>query len=351
MPVTLNDVGIVLGSLIAGYVAATIIFRLVMFYVKKLTAKTTTTLDDHVISALERPLAFAIMLLILNFSLEYTSLANISGKGIAFEIAIIILLTYTLLRLLDGVIYWYNDEVAAKSKGKISDLVATLQRIGRVVIVVVGATMVLRSLGIEITPLIAALGIGGLAVALAFQDTLANFFAGVYVTVDRPIKVGDYIEIEGGIRGYVVSIGWRSTRIRTLANNLVIIPNSKLAQTIVTNYYAPTLDMAVVIQCSVAYSSDLEKVEKVTIEAAREIQKRVKGAVPDFDPFIRYHTFGDNGINFSIILRVNEFVDQYLITHEFIKELHKRYTKQGIEIPFPQITLHYASGELKSKKR
>mgnify|MGYP001557992760 FL=1 len=131
-------------------------------------------------------------------------------------------------------------------------------------------------------------------------------------------------------------IGWRNTHIRTLPNNMVIVPNSKLAQSVLTNYYYHDKEMAVVIQVSVAYGSDLDKVERVTIEVAKQIQKAVPGALESFEPFIRYHTFGDSGIGFSVILRVKEFVDQYIIKHEFVKALHKRYAKEKIEIPFPQ---------------
>ena len=148
-------------------------------------------------------------------------------------------------------------------------------------------------------------------------------------------RIGDFIEMEGGVSGFVEDIGWRSTRIRTLPNTMIVVPNSKIASTIITNDSLPVPEMGIVIQCGVAYTSDLEKVEKVTIDAARKIQKTVKGAVKDFEPFIRYHTFGDSNINFSIILRVESFVDRYLVTHELIKSLKKRYDKEAIEISWP----------------
>ena len=169
---------------------------------------------------------------------------------------------------------------------------------------------------------------------------MANFLAGTYILISRPVRIGDFVRLENGEEGYVISIGWRETRIRTLPNNVVVVPNQKLAQMVVTNYYIPDKEMACLVQVGVSYDSDLEKVEKTTVEVGKEVLQRVSGGVKTFEPFIRYHTFSDFSINFTVILRVAEFVDKYLVTHEFIKALHKRYKKEGIEIPFPIRTVH-----------
>ncbi|MCD6490489.1 MAG: mechanosensitive ion channel, partial [Thermodesulfobacterium sp.] len=123
-------------------------------------------------------------------------------------------------------------------------------------------------------------------------------------------------------------------------NNIVIVPNSKLASSIITNYYLPEKELAVLVQVGVSYNSDLENVERVTIEVAKEVMKEVPGGVPNFEPFIRYHTFGDFSINFTVILRAQSYVDRYLVTHEFVKRLHKRYKEEEIEIPFPIRTVY-----------
>ncbi|MBU4339123.1 mechanosensitive ion channel family protein [Patescibacteria group bacterium] len=149
---------------------------------------------------------------------------------------------------------------------------------------------------------------------------------------DKPFNVGDFVELEGGVSGFIEDIGWRSTRIKTMANNIVIIPNSKLAESVITNNSLPEKEMGVLVQCGVGYGSNLEKVEKVTIDVAGKIQKTVPGAVKDFEPFMRYYAFGDSNIDFSIILRVETFTGKYLITHELIKALKKRYDEENIEI-------------------
>jgi small-conductance mechanosensitive channel len=204
---------------------------------------------------------------------------------------------------------------------------------------VLGLLVVLNGVGLSITPMLTALGVGGLAVALALQEPLANFFAGLFLTLAGQIRVGDYVKLDSGQEGYVVDFSWRSTRLRMLANNLVVVPNAKLAQAIVVNHHLPSSDLAVLVEVGVDYASDLQHVEQVVTEVGREVMAQVPGGVANFDPFIRYHTFADSSINFTVILRAKEFVDQYLIKHEFVKRLHTRFNNEGIVIPFPIRTI------------
>ena len=227
-----------------------------------------------------------------------------------------------------------------QKKTKVPPKISIFEIIIKIVIFFIGFILILNTLNINITPFITSLGIAGLAVGLALQDTLSNFFAGLYILISKKIKPGDYISLDSGIEGYVEDITWRNTTIRQLPNNIVIVPNSKLASSIITNYYLPEKELAVLVQVGVSYNSDLEKVERVTIEVAKEVMKEVPGGVPNFEPFIRYHTFGDFSINFTVILRAQSYVDRYIVTHEFIKRLHKRYKEEGIEIPFPIRTVY-----------
>jgi small-conductance mechanosensitive channel len=206
-------------------------------------------------------------------------------------------------------------------------------------IAILGLLVILNGLGLSITPMLTALGVGGLAVALALQEPLANFFAGLFITLAGQIRVGDYVKLDSGQEGYVVDFSWRSTRLRMLANNLVVVPNAKLAQAIVVNHHLPSQDLAVLVDVGVDYASDLAEVERVAMDVGHEVMTHVAGGVPEFEPFIRYHTFGDSSINFTVILRAKEFVDQYVITHEFIKRLHTRFNRAGIVIPFPIRTI------------
>lgn len=212
-----------------------------------------------------------------------------------------------------------------------------IENLVRIVIVILGLLVILMGLGFRITPILTALGVGGLAVALALQDTLANLFAGFYLTVAKHIRIGNYIKLSSGEEGYLVDIDWRASRLRQLSNNTVLVPNAKLSQSIVTNYHSPEHEMAITIEASVDYTSDLDRVERIATEVARDVMRTVPGGVPAFDPSVRFHTFGDPGIGFTVNLRGQEFVDQYLIKHEFVKRLHKRFSAEGIAIPIKSL--------------
>ncbi|HLA48153.1 MAG: hypothetical protein A2W77_01605 [Nitrospinae bacterium RIFCSPLOWO2_12_39_16] len=218
------------------------------------------------------------------------------------------------------------------------------------VIFVLGFLIILSVLEISITPFITALGVGGLAVALALQDTLANLFAGIHILIEKTIRVGDFIRLETGQEGYVEDITWRTTRVKMLPNNIVVIPNSKLAQSIVTNYYLPEKRMSLSIPIGVSYSSDPEKVEKILVEEAKKAVGEIPGLIKDPEPFVRFIPgFGESSLDFTLICQVREFVDQYLVQHELRKRIFKRFKKEGIEIPFPQRTVHL-KGEKEEQK-
>ncbi|MEW6446584.1 MAG: mechanosensitive ion channel family protein [Bacillota bacterium] len=247
--------------------------------------------------------------------------------------------TMVIMRIAGGFINLY----ASKAEG-ILPATTLIVNITRLLVFITGILIILQSLGISITPILTALGVGGLAVALALQDTLSNLFSGIHVIASKQVKPGDYIRLESGEEGYVQDINWRNTTIKMLPNNMVIVPNAKLASAIVINYHLPEREMSVLVEVGVDYGSDLEKVERVTVEVAREVMREVPGGIPGYEPFIRYHTFADFSINFTVILRVKEFSDQYLVKHEFVKRLQKRYADEGIVIPFPIRTVYLSSG-------
>jgi len=202
-----------------------------------------------------------------------------------------------------------------------------------ITVVALGALVVLNGLGVSITPMLTALGVGGLAVALALQEPLANLFAGVVIALARQVRVGDYVKLDTGVEGHVADFSWWSTRIRTQSNNIVLVPNAKLTQAIVTNFHLPVPDQSVLVDVSVNDASELPRVERVTLDVGREVMREVPGGVPEFEPVLRYHTFAASSITFTVILRSREFVAQYLITHEFLKRLQERFAREGIAVP------------------
>ncbi|MDD5447893.1 MAG: mechanosensitive ion channel family protein [Actinomycetota bacterium] len=210
-----------------------------------------------------------------------------------------------------------------------------LGNIIKVFVILVGILFLFALLGIPIAPILTALGVGGLAVALAFQDTLSNLFAGIHVLAARQVKPGEYVRLESGDEGYIEDMNWRNTTIRTLSGNMVIIPNNKLGSGILTNYHRPATRMSLLVDVPVSYTTDLEKAERIALETAFEVQREVEGGELDFKPLVRFQRFSDFNIVMTAIIGVREFSDQYLVKHEFIKRLHQRFKEEGVGTTIP----------------
>jgi len=207
-----------------------------------------------------------------------------------------------------------------------------LVNLARLVVLMLGILIILQTLGVSITPLLTALGIGGLAIGLALQDTLANFFAGIHILSSRQVRPGDYVQLASGEEGYVQDVTWRYTTIRQISNNLTIVPNSKLATTTLTNYYLPAMETAVLLAVTVPNESDLSRVEAISIEVAQSVMKQLSASIEGFEPFLRFSGFAKPGITFTIVIRGRDIVDQHLLRHELVKQLHDRYRTEGIQI-------------------
>ena len=323
--------------IVVSYLVVAVVFRrLLLRALQRAAEKSVTRWDDITIAALKVPLAMLIII----------SAAWVAGKYSGFQIADSVLLDQMIRVGLIIAILLFADHFLRTAVDLHKENLESIhlsrgfaRTLARVAVLILGSLVILDTLQISITPLLASLGVGGLAVGLALQGTLSNLFAGMHIISDQPVRVGDFVKLESGEAGYVTEIGWRATRIRMLPNNTIIIPNSKLADSVLCNYYLPELEHAVLVQVGVSYNSDLAEVERITVEVAKEIQESVTGAVRGFDPFIRFHTFDSSSINFSVILRAREFVDNYLMKHEFIKRLHIRYNMENIVIPFPIRTL------------
>ena len=216
-----------------------------------------------------------------------------------------------------------------------SKILPPIRRVLPLAIYSIALLVTLDGLGVAISPLLAGFGIGGLAVALAVQPTLSNFFAGTYLVTEGELKEGDFIELDGGPSGYVVDVGWRSTKIRSRFNNLVIIPNSKMVDTIVTNFYSPTPAMNVIVNCGVSYDSNLKQVEEIVTEIANDLVKTSPYAIEEVDPFIGFSNFGDSNIDSFVFLQAKDRTESFILKSELIKRIHQRFEKEDIEINYP----------------
>jgi small-conductance mechanosensitive channel len=214
------------------------------------------------------------------------------------------------------------------------------QTLAQLTVLILGVLWILNAVGVKVTPILTALGVGGLAVALALQDTLSNLFAGFYVAAARQISLGDYVKLNTGEEGYVTDITWRSTTFRALANNLVIVPNSKLAQAIVTNYSLPQKQMGVSVQVGVSYDADIDKVERALLDVGTQAIGQVAGLVADPAPSVSFDPgFGDFALGFSLNFQVGEFSQQFAVKQELRKRILRRFRQDGIDIPFPTRTV------------
>ncbi len=234
-------------------------------------------------------------------------------------------------------VFIYDKYSNQNSDNKVSSI---FHMIIRLLVYSVGIFVISGILEYDIKTLLAALGVGGLAVALALQDTLGNMFAGMQMLVSKQLKPGDYIKMENDVEGYVLDINWRNTTIRTLSENIVIVPNTKISSTVTTNYFTIQKNMYFQIAVGVHYDSDLEKVEKVTLEVAEEVLSQYPHIPNYFKPRVRFYEFADSSINFKVWLAADLYENQNLIRHHFIKALQARYNKEGINIPFPIRTLY-----------
>ncbi len=214
------------------------------------------------------------------------------------------------------------------------------QTLAQLAVLILGVLVILNQLNISITPYVTALGVGGVAVALGLQDTLANLFAGFYVAIAGQVRLGDYIKMDSGSEGYVVDITWRSTTIRTLGNNLIIVPNSKLAQAIVTNYNLPEKRLPAQVQVNVSYDCDPRQVERVLLEIAQAVAREMPAMLREPAPSVTWDPgFGDSSVGLSLNYSVSDFASQFAVRNELRKRIFAQFREERIEMPYPTRTV------------
>ncbi len=323
-----------------------ILFNWLIFpLILRFTRWTPTDLDTRLVRATRVPLTLAIV--VLGGYLALTLPFDLSGgqQRLVNTIASLMGLILGIMAVAAAVgnaLRWYEETVAPRTATNLDQrLVPLLRRIAGALIYTLGALLILDHLGVSISPLIAGLGLGGLAVALALQPTLANLFAGTYVMTEGVVTPGDYIELESGITGYVVDVSWRSTRLRTWGNNLVVIPNSRFAETIITNYQAPVPAVNVYLTCGVSYDSDLYMVERVCKEVMSESLEQDPDAVKEYGSYFGFDSFGDSNVNFWLFLQARDRLASFRLRTALMQRLHGRLGEEGIVINYPVRTLQF----------
>nr|MBA4405267.1 hypothetical protein [Nanoarchaeum sp.] len=319
------------------------IFRLAYIILQKivlrLTIKTKTDLDDLIVKRTSTPVSVLFFLVSLNMTIEDTTLLveatqDTISKLIYTLMAVnIIYIIYVIINLL---IERSFKRFAQKTKSKLDDtLLSLIHNVMIVGLIVISVIYVLSIWGVEILPILGALGVAGIAVALALQPTLANIFSGAAMIVDKSVSVGDLIYLDGSqqVKGKVEKVGLRSTRIITFDNEMIIIPNSKLADSIIQNVAQPEPKSRVVVPFTVAYGTDIEKVKKLIL---KEIVS-VKYFVKDPEPTVRFVEMGNSSLNFKAYYYVESYDHRFESIDDANTKIYNALNKAGIEIPFPHL--------------
>lgn len=337
----INDPMLVLTPLIVfaiTMVVAFVVTRVVLRALRAWSDRTGSRPGRILLEALRGPLFIWSLILAVHLSIQLSELPARYTQWTSKTLAALWILSLTLMfmKIVRNLVRNYGDQVPGALP--VSTLTETLAQLG---VLILGLLVILNQLGFSIAPILTALGVGGLAVALALQDTLSNLFAGFYITVARQVRLGDYIRLDSGQEGYVIDISWRSTSIRSLASNLIVVPNSKLGQAIVTNFSLPEKRMAASVQVNVSLDSDPGHVERVLLEIGLAAAKEVPGMLADPAPSVAFDPgVGDFSVGFSLNYQVTEFVNQFGVRNELRRRIFQRFREERISIPFPTRTVY-----------
>lgn len=306
---------------------------------QRLAARSRTDIDDIFIKAIRNKITLLLIILAFHLSVYFFHFQQKTEQIITHRILPSLYVAVFIL-FLQSFLADIVQSTLRSIRGLQLPSTSLFSNIIRIIIISVGFTFILDIWHVSLAPILTTLGVGGLAVALALQDTLANFFAGLQIILSKKVSPGDYVVLDSGQEGFVQDISWRNTSVLSLENNYIIIPNSKLGNAIVTNFNAGTSELILPVRVGVSYDSDLAFVEQITIEVAREILRTVKGGDSSYQPFLNFHTFNNSSIDFTVRLKCIAPQYRFILVHEFIKALHKRYNEVGIVIPFPIRTVY-----------
>ncbi len=326
--------GVVILVLAAGFIARKLLFA----FVRKWSVRGTNHFDIIITESMGRPMILWALIIGLILGLRTSELPPRFELKIEQSLYILWIVSLTLMfsKLAGNLVKFYGARVGG------SELPATslTKNLTQMFVVIVGTLVLLQHLRINITPMLTALGVGGLAVALALQDTLSNLFGGFYVSIAGQVRLGDYIKLNTGEEGYVNDISWRCTTMRALQNNFIIVPNSKLAQAIVTNFSLPEKRMALPILIGVSSDADPDTVEQAVLDEILKSAPDIPGLLSVPEPTCRLIPgFGDSALQFTLVVHISEFSEQFRIQGEVRKRILKRFREEGIEMPYPTTTV------------
>jgi len=322
------------------YVGAKVIYLILTHVVGRLTKKTTTQLDDVILSKVKTPVFYLIILAGIattsNF-LPLPTLAETIFSRILLSIVIAIS-CYLASSFINVVIKnWFTQRKAVTGKIKGRELIMLSRKILNFVIFVLLIIFILTLWDIRVTALVASLGIAGFVFGFALRDIFANIFGGIALIADKSFKIGDFIKLESGEVGEIIDIGLRSTRIKSFdEGNEVIVPNNSLVTSKITNYGRPLIHLKMVVKIGVAYGSDIKKTREVLLDCTTKID----GIQEDPSPRVYFMEMADFSLNFRVVFWIADFRQRFDIRDKFVSLAYEELQSQGIRIPFPTRTIH-----------
>jgi small-conductance mechanosensitive channel len=330
-------------TILSGFLLA-LIANFIVRWLKSKAGTTETHWDDIIISAIGKPVQVAIIAVSIYIALKYYGIVPAQYQWILDDRFInsfyILIGAWVISSFIHDIILIYGHAFAEKSESEWDDrLIELLELVAKYLIWFAAVILILYTFRVDITPFLAGAGIAGLAIALAAQDILSNFFGGAIITMDKPFKVNDRIKIDTYV-GDVVSIGPRSTRIRTLDYQIVTIPNNKITTNVIVNYAMPDQKLRITIPVTVAYSSDVHKVKQLLLEIARDVIKNTQYLLEDPAPKVFFLEFGESSLKFVLYIWAKAYNLPDEIKDAINTRIAERFAAEGIEIPFPQIDVH-----------
>jgi small-conductance mechanosensitive channel len=320
------------------YLLSLLLSYLLLHWAPRLTAATRTDLDDRILQRITPPASWLVMFAGLYYAVHYLPLpakVQTVASGAIFIVNIVIFCNIAY-RGIDEMLSWYSSFLAERGRdGLDRQVIPLLEKV--IVIFIIGAALIitLKHFNYDILSLLTAFGIGSLAIGMAAKDTLAHMISGFTLMVDRPFRIGDRILLTNGQSGDVIDIGLRSTKIKTLDNTLLIIPNSDLCNTMVTNQAFPDQRLKCRINIGVGYASDIEQVKEVLIKCALECGETLS----DPQPEAFFVSYGDHALNLSLFFWVADYAHQLMATDKINTLIKQRFHEHGIVIPFPTRTI------------
>jgi len=327
-------------TIVAGVILAGIVYGII-HWLKKRAEKTSSPLDDIILMSVGTPLVVAIIFLSVYFALTSFDVVPESMNWIILVInaVFIVIGAWIVSVFASKFIHTYGTRIAERTDTGIDPrIIPALVTVVRYVIWFIAFLWILAELEIDITPFLAGAGIGALAIALAAKEILSNFLGGLIIAVDKPFRIDDRVKIDT-FSGDVMSIGPRSTRIKTSDNQIVTVPNSTATSSVVVNYTMPDSNMKVKIPFSVAYGSDMEKVNEILLDIVREAAEKTSWVLTDPAPSVYFLELGESSLNGQLLLWTNNYNHEPDVKDYVIRRIVRRFHEENIEIPFRQVDL------------